>query len=538
MRGFDRRLLKYARSTRTFLIASVFVQAVQALLIVAQAFLIATVIVEAFTEGSDLPALMPTVVQLGVVIACRALTAFLAEWLAHRTAATAMSELRMAAWQHMMRLGPAWLSGQRTGQLAQLLVRGVGGLEAYYARYLPQLVLAVVVPLIVGTAILTEDVLAAVIVALTVPLIPVFMILVGWVSQARVERQWRWLSVLGNHFLDVVEGLPTLKAFNRAQHQVGQIRKVGEEHRRSTMGVLRITFLSSLVLELLATLSVALIAVSIGLRLVNGSMTLMAGLTVLILAPEVYLPLRMVGQHFHAAAEGAEAADKVFAIMEQTPATTGTAELANAHAGLRLENVTLDYGGEPVVSGLSAVIPAGATTLLSGISGAGKTTVLNGLLGFLKPSVGKVLVGEQDLADVDIRQWWDQVAWVPQNPQMLPGTIRDNLALGRDVDVYAALAQTRLTEWVASLPEGLDTVIGEGGRPVSVGQARRISLARALLRGANVLMLDEPTAGVDQQSEQAILETLRDTDATVIVVGHRGAIEQIADHVVRVGAVV
>ena len=417
-------------------------------------------------------------------------------------------------------------------------MRGVGGLEAYYARYLPQLVLAVVVPLIVGTAILTEDVLAAVIVALTVPLIPVFMILVGWVSQARVERQWRWLSVLGNHFLDVVEGLPTLKAFNRAQHQVGQIRKVGEEHRRSTMGVLRITFLSSLVLELLATLSVALIAVSIGLRLVNGSMTLMAGLTVLILAPEVYLPLRMVGQHFHAAAEGAEAADKVFAIMEQTPATTGTAELANAHAGLRLENVTLDYGGEPVVSGLSAAIPAGATTLLSGISGAGKTTVLNGLLGFLKPSVGKVLVGEQDLADVDIRQWWDQVAWVPQNPQMLPGTIRDNLALGRDVDVYAALAQTRLTEWVASLPEGLDTVIGEGGRPVSVGQARRISLARALLRGANVLMLDEPTAGVDQQSEQAILETLRDTDATVIVVGHRGAIEQIADHVVRVGAVV
>nr|MCU0279559.1 ABC transporter transmembrane domain-containing protein [Candidatus Nanopelagicales bacterium] len=329
------------------------------------------------------------------------MTAFLAEWLAHRTAATAMSELRMAAWKHMMSLGPAWLSGQRTGQLAQLLVRGVGGLEAYYARYLPQLVLAVVVPLIVGVAILTQDVLAAVIVAFTVPLIPVFMILVGWVSQSRVERQWRWLSVLGNHFLDVVEGLPTLKAFNRAQHQVGQIRKVGEEHRRSTMGVLRITFLSSLVLELLSTLSVALIAVSIGLRLVNGSMTLMAGLTVLILAPEVYLPLRMVGQHFHAAAEGAEAADKVFAIMEQTPPTNGTNDLVDAGADLRLDDVTLDYGGEPVVTGFSAVIPAGATTLLSGISGAGKTTVLNGLLGFLAPSEGRVLVGQQDLADVD-----------------------------------------------------------------------------------------------------------------------------------------
>ena len=319
MRGFDRRLLGYARSTRTFLVASVFVQAVQALLIVAQAFLLASVIVRAFTEAADLAAVMPTVVQLGAVIAARALTAFLAEWLAHRTAATAMSELRMAAWRHMMSLGPAWLAGKRTGELAQLLVRGVGGLEAYYARYLPQLVLAVVVPLIVGVAILTEDVLAAVIVAFTVPLIPVFMILVGWVSQARVDRQWRWLAVLGNHFLDVVEGLPTLKAFNRAQHQVGQIRQVGDEHRRSTMGVLRVTFLSALVLELLSTLSVALIAVSIGVRLVEGNMTLMAGLTVLILAPEVYLPLRMVGQHFHAAAEGAEAADRVFAVMEQEP---------------------------------------------------------------------------------------------------------------------------------------------------------------------------------------------------------------------------
>jgi ABC-type transport system involved in cytochrome bd biosynthesis fused ATPase/permease subunit len=295
VRGFDRRLLTYARSTRAFLIASVVVQSLQAVLIVIQALLIATIIVQAFTEGATLAQVMPRVVQLAVVIGLRALTAFFAEWLAHRTAATAMSELRMAAWRHMMSMGPAWLSNQRTGELAQLLVRGIGGLEAYYARYLPQLVLAVVVPLIVGVAILTQDLLAAVIVALTVPLIPVFMILVGWVSQARVDRQWRWLSVLGNHFLDVVEGLPTLKAFNRAQHQVGQIRRVGDEHRQATMGVLRITFLSALVLELLSTLSVALIAVSIGVRLVDGDMTLMAGLSVLIMAPEVYLPLRMVG---------------------------------------------------------------------------------------------------------------------------------------------------------------------------------------------------------------------------------------------------
>jgi len=538
VRGFDRRLLTYARSTRTYLVASVGVQAVQALLIVAQALLIASVIVAAFTEGADLATVMPRVLQLAAVIAMRALTAFLAEWLAHRTAATAMSELRMAAWRHMMSLGPGWLSGQRTGELAQLLVRGIGGLEAYYARYLPQLVLAVVVPLIVGTAILTQDVLAAVIIALTVPLIPVFMILVGWVSQARVDRQWRWLAVLGNHFLDVVEGLPTLKAFNRAQHQVGQIRRVGEEHRRATMGVLRITFVSALVLELLSTLSVALIAVAIGLRLVNGSMTLLAGLSVLILAPEVYLPLRMVGQHFHAAAEGADAADRVFAIMAQEPPVIGKAPLLTSDADIWLDAVTLGYGDDPVVSALTATLPAGRITVVTGPSGAGKTTVLNALLGFLRPQAGTIRIGAQDLSEIDVRQWWAQVAWVPQSPQLLPATLRENLTLGADIDVTPVLAQTRLDQWVASLPEGLDTVIGEGGRPVSVGQTRRIALSRALLRRARVLMLDEPTAGVDPESERAILDVLRASDATVIVVGHRSAIDDIADHRVAVGVVV
>jgi ABC-type transport system involved in cytochrome bd biosynthesis fused ATPase/permease subunit len=304
------------------------------------------------------------------------------------------------------------------------------------------------------------------------------------------------------------------------------------------MGVLRVTFLSALVLELLSTLSVALIAVSIGVRLVQGNMTLMAGLTVLILAPEVYLPLRMVGQHFHAAAEGAEAAERVFAVMEQQPPTTGSAELLTADADLRLENLSLGYGDTEVVAGMSATIPAGRITVITGPSGAGKTTVLNALLGFLTPRTGRILIGEQDLADVDVRQWWSAVAWVPQSPQLLPTTIRENLTLGADLDVRTVLEQTRLADWVDALPEGLDTVIGEGGRPVSVGQARRIALSRALLRGAQVLMLDEPTAGVDPESERAIIEVLQAVDATVIVVGHRSGIDAIADHSLQVGVLV
>ncbi len=299
------------------------------------------------------------------------------------------------------------------------------------------------------------------------------------------------------------------------------------------MGVLRITFISALVLELLSTLSVALIAVSIGVRLVNGDMTLMAGLSVLILAPEVYLPLRMVGQHFHAAAEGAEAADRIFAIMEQTPPTTGTADLVTADTDLRLEGVTLGYGEDPVLVDFSAEFPRGQLTVVNGPSGAGKTTVLSALLGFLPADT--VWIGEQNLADVDVRQWWAQVAWVPQSPQLLPGTIAENLM---GADSREVLERTRLAAWVDSLPEGLQTRIGEGGRPVSVGQARRIALSRALLRGAQALLLDEPTAGVDAESEQAIVEVLREVDATVIVVGHRSAINDIADHVVSVGVVV
>jgi thiol reductant ABC exporter CydD subunit len=539
VRGFDRRLLTYARSTRAFLVASVVVQSVQAVLIVIQALLIATIIVEAFTEGATLEQVMPRVVQLAVVIGLRALTAFFAEWLAHRTAATAMSELRMAAWRHMMSMGPAWLSNQRTGELAQLLVRGVGGLEAYYARYLPQLVLAVVVPLIVGVAILTQDLLAAVIVALTVPLIPVFMILVGWVSQARVDRQWRWLSVLGNHFLDVVEGLPTLKAFNRAQHQVGQIRRVGDEHRQATMGVLRITFLSALVLELLSTLSVALIAVSIGVRLVNGDMTLMAGLSVLIMAPEVYLPLRMVGQHFHAAAEGADAADRVFAIMAEEPPSTGSTDLITADADLILDDVTLAYGDDAVVRGLSASIPAGRVTVINGPSGAGKTTVLNALLGFLRPREGRVMIGGQDLAEIDVRQWWENVAWVPQSPQLLPTTLRENLTMGED---FAVDGGTRADP---SRAMGARHCLTASTRWWARADARSPSDRRdaspwlgLCCAGRSVLMLDEPTAGVDPESEAAIIEVLRGVDATVVVVGHRSAINDIADHTISVGVVV
>jgi ABC-type transport system involved in cytochrome bd biosynthesis fused ATPase/permease subunit len=224
--------------------------------------------------------------------------------------------------------------------------------------------------------------------------------------------------------------------------------------------------------------------------------------------------------------------------MQEQPPTTGTGDLHRADADLRLEDVTLGYGDDPVVRGFSATFRTGRITVVNGPSGAGKTTVLNALLGFLTPRAGRVLIGEQDLAELDVRQWWDHIAWVPQSPQMLPGTILDNLTMGADLDPSEVLRRTRLAAWVQTLPEGLNTRIGEGGRPVSVGQARRIALSRALLRGATVLMLDEPTAGVDPQSERAIVEVLQEVDATVVVVGHRSALDEIADEVITVGVLV
>ncbi|MER7717451.1 thiol reductant ABC exporter subunit CydD [Streptomyces flaveolus] len=540
MKPIDPRLLRYARATRLFLAAVVVLGAVGAGLVVAQAMLIAETVVGAFQHGMT-AAELRTPLALLVAVACgRALVGWLTELAAHRASAAVKSELRRRLLERATALGPGWLSGQRTGSLVALATRGVDALDDYFSRYLPQLGLAVVVPVAVLARIVTEDWVSAAIIVATLPLIPVFMMLIGWATQARMDRQWRLLSRLSGHFLDVVAGLPTLKVFGRAKAQAESIKRITGEYRQATMRTLRIAFLSSFALELLATLSVALVAVTIGMRLVHGDMALYDGLVVLVLAPEAYLPLRQVGAQYHAAAEGLAAAEEIFSVLEAPAPVSGSGPVPRDGA-LSFEGVTVRYPGRTAdaVSDVDLVVEPGGTVALVGPSGAGKSTLLHALLGFVRPSHGRIRIGGADLTGLDPAQWHARVAWVPQRPHLFAGTVAENVRLARpeadDAAVRRALRDAGALEFVDALPEGTGTVLGEDGAGLSAGQRQRLALARAFLADRPVLLLDEPTAALDGATEAEIVAAVRRLAAgrTVLLVVHRPALLEVADRVVR-----
>jgi thiol reductant ABC exporter CydD subunit len=511
-----------------------------AVLVIAQAWLLASAINTMFYLRGSAAEITDEAVMLVAVVAGRALLTYLMEVSAFGSSARVKSQLRSAVVAKTLAVGPVRLSSTDTARLAQVTGRGIEAMDAYYARYLPQLVLAVVVPLTVGLTILTQDALAAVIIAVTLPLIPVFMVLIGLYTSKQVDRQWRTLSSMSGFFLDLVAGLPTLQIFGRAKAQARQLQEVGDRYRTATMQVLRVSFLSALALELLATVSVAIIAVSVGLRLVEGNMEFGVALFVLILAPEAYLPVRAVGVHFHAAAEGLGAADRLLSWLDEPEIAGGQDPAPDARGEvIALQQVSAGYGDATVLQDFDARFAPGRVTALVGPSGAGKSTALALLLGFLEPRAGRIVVGGRSLAGVDLEAWRRQISWVPQVPALLPGSVADNVRLGApaadDESVVAAVAAAGLAS--ADLPEGLETKITEGGAGISAGQRRRVALARALLRDSPVLLLDEPTAALDPTTEAVILTTirrLRDEGRTVVVVAHRPALVEVADDVVAV----
>lgn len=535
MRPLDPRLLRHARATRSYLVACVGLGAVAAGLIVAQAALLSDGIVAVFQHGATLSGLRGTLIALAAVVVGRAALAWAQEVAAARAAATAKTQLRGRLLTHLVRLGPDWLTGERSGELATLTTRGLDALDGYFARYLPQLILAALVPAIVLARILPADTVSAVIIGLTLPLVPVFMALVGLSTQDRTRRQFRMLSRLSHHFLDVVAGLPTLKAYGRARAQVATIREATDRYRRATMGTLRLAFLSSLVLELVAMLSVALVAVGIGLRLVAGHLDLRTALLVLILAPEAYLPLRQVGANYHASAEGLAAAEQVFAVLETpVPPTRTRADIPEGP--LVVDGVTVRYPdrAEPALDGFSLALSPGETVALTGPSGTGKSTLLRTLLGFTATQAGSVRLGGVDLSDADPLAWRARFSYLPQRPHLFTGTVADNIALGAP---GAAPDAVRTAAEAAGLDIGLDTRVGEDGAGLSAGQRQRVALARVFLRDTPILLLDEPTANLDPGTEADIVRAVRRFAAgrTVLLVAHRPALLPLADRVVHLG---
>ena len=525
MKPLDPRLLRYAGATRWFLLGSVALGVASAGLLIAQATLLASAIAGVVARGAPV---RTQLIGLAFVVAGQALVAWAQDLIAHRTSAAVISSLRTALLTRAVGLG-----GVRTGELATLASRGIDALEGYFARYLPQLVLAVIVPVLIGARLLAADWLTAVVLAVTVPLIPLFMALVGLYTQGRTKRQWDALAQLSGHFLDVVAGLPTLAVFGRAKAQVATVRRVTEQYRRTTMGVLRAAFLSSLVLELLATLSVALVAVSVGLRLVNGALSFQTALLVLILAPEVYLPLRRVGAQFHANTEGLEAANAVFEVLEEHVPMAGV-NTEIPVGPLVVDAVTVKYPGRPELPAASVSVAPGRITALAGPSGGGKSTVLAVVLGFVRPTSGRVTIGGVDVADLDPAAWRAQLAWVPQRPTLFAGTVAENIRLALPGASSAAVTAAAAA---AAFSGDLDTVVGDDGAGLSAGERQRVGLARAFLRNSPIVLLDEPTANLDGTSEERVLTALRRlvVGRTVLLVAHRPALLAFADDVVEVG---
>jgi ATP-binding cassette subfamily C protein CydD len=566
----DPRLLRYASASRWFLLAGGVVGLLQTVSIIAAAWF-ATALIVGVIDGRSVEQLAPHLGAFAGVVAARALLVWLLDLLAARGAARVKSQLRVRVVAALGELGPAWLAGRNSARVTTVVAQGLDALDGYFARYLPQLILTAVATPVIVLVLLMHDLSTGIVVIVTLPLIPLFMVLIGWATQAVQRRQWSALTRLASGFLDVVDGLSTLTIFGRQHRQVQRIDRVTEEYRSRTMAVLRVTFVSGFVLELAGSLSVALVAVSVGLRLVSGDLALTVGLFVLLLTPEAYLPLRQVGAQFHAAADGVAAADEVFEILDAAAAVrvaasavpgpvggvahtdSAAVSVTSGHAlpepgpsmrglsarglssrGLSVRGLTVRYGDRTVVDALSADFAPGRVTAVTGPSGAGKSSLVAAVLG-LVPSEGAVTFDGRPIEPAAARRI---VAWAGQRPSLTAGSVADNVALGSGAVDAETLREALRLAAAGHIDPALE--LGVGGAGLSGGQAQRVALARAYYRAIRlscpVVILDEPSSALDRATELELIagfERLAATGVAVVVVSHRAVIIEAADSVLE-----
>ncbi|MGE3550720.1 MAG: thiol reductant ABC exporter subunit CydD [Geobacter sp.] len=525
-------LRQQARTVQKRLLTAVLWGLAGGLLIILQARLLATVCQRVVIDGQGLAAVQPLLAWVALLVLLRGVASYLGEHAAVRAAAEVRQQVRSRLYRRLLQLKPTGQVGE-VGPLTEVVTAGVEGLEAYLARFLPQMALAGLLPLAMLLVVLPSEWRSSLVLLFSAPFIPLLMILIGKGSEALNRRQWERLSRMAGHLLDLVQGLPDLKIFGRAKREAQLVALVSDQYRRGTMAVLRVAFLSAFTLEFFATVGTAVVAVLIGFRLLAGSLTLLDGLFVLLLAPEFYLPLRNLGLAYHSRMNGLAAAERIMPLLEQPVAQRDQA--GNVLPGdnipeIRCESVTFRYAGQRGgVQDISLTIPASGLTALVGASGSGKTTLARLLLGLAQPESGTISVDGVNLTALDQAAWRKQLAWVAQQPFFIAASIRENLLLGvDDADQAAlrnALEQAALWPVIAHMPAGLETVLGDRGAGLSGGELRRLALARVLLRDARLVVLDEPTAGLDAENERLVLDTLERLakGRTVLMISHREA---------------
>ncbi|OGO12786.1 MAG: hypothetical protein A2030_11105 [Chloroflexi bacterium RBG_19FT_COMBO_50_10] len=548
------RLLREARQSQLTLLLSIALGLTGGILGIFQARELSRLVSQAFLQGKSLEAVSRLLIAILIIILLRAGFVWAGELSASAGARRIKQALRQRLYAHMVDLGPAYLRSEagepkvKTGELINVATEGVAALEVYYSQYLPQIALAALIPLAILIFVFPSDSLSGIVLLVTAPLLPIFMYLIGSAAETLTRKQWRGLSRMSAYFLDVLQGLTTLKSLGRSRDQVEVIKKVSEQYRQSTMGVLKVTFLSALVLELIATLSTAVVAVEIGIRLLYGVMAFEQAFFVLLLAPEFYLPLRLLGTRFHAAMAGVEAAKRIFEILDlpvtkdPTVLDTWNHPITNHDPppSIEFRDVSYMYSeNRPALQGVSFEIPAGKMTALVGESGTGKTTLTWLLLRFLQPQCGEIFVNGMRLSEIPTQQWRDHLAWVPQNPYLFNDTIGANIKLARpnatDAAIQKAAHLAHADEFIEQLPQGYATVIGERGARLSAGQAQRIALARAFLKDAPFLILDEATSHLDPEMDALLQESLARLShgRTVLVIAHHRSTLARVDRVIR-----
>jgi ATP-binding cassette subfamily C protein CydD len=546
LEGFLRRRIPLARAP---LIAAIAFGAVGGLALIAQAWLLARAVDAVVIGGWGLDAVWPWLWALLAVFVLRTIAAAIGDAVAFEAGARVVLAVRAALQAHIVALGPSWTRRQRTGDVTSTVFDAAESIGRYYVGYLPQRALVAFIPLAILAFVVPTDWVSAVILFVSAPLIPIFMVLIGRGTEALNQAQWRKLAHLAAHLFDAIEGLTTLKIFNASRAETRAIARTSDAYRTSTMEVLRVAFLSSLALEFLATVSIAMVAVYIGFRLYYRELHFLPGFAVLLLAPEFYRPLRAMGTQYHARMEAIGAADAIVALLDTAvqPASERRGILpVTPIRQIRFEQVGFSYDTTPALDGIDFTLSRGRRVALVGPSGAGKTTVSQLLLGFLTPTRGRITVDGTDLATLPPEAWRARIAWLPQRPTLFHGTVLDNIRLGRpDADparVRQAIEQAEASRLIDGLPHGLGTMLGDRGQGLSGGEIQRIALARIFLEDADLVVLDEPGAALDRETAAVVARSIDalSSRCAMLVIAHRLETVRKADEilVLRCGSIV